>query len=91
MKQKKIYIVEDARIIALELQRVLENLGYVVSGIAGSGEEAIEAVVAADPDLILMDVRLSGRMSGIEASREIRKRINIPVIYTTAYSDKTIV
>ena len=68
MKQKKIYIVEDARIIALELQRVLENLGYMVSGIAGSGEEAIEAVVAADPDLILMDVRLGGQMSGIEAS-----------------------
>jgi CheY-like chemotaxis protein len=89
MKKKKIYIVEDARIIAMELQKVLENLGYVVSGNASSGEEAIAEVVAADPDLILMDVRLSGRMSGIEASREIRKRINVPVIYTTAYSDKT--
>jgi PAS domain S-box-containing protein len=91
MKQKKIYIVEDARIIALELAKILEILGYVVSGMAGSGEEAIEGIMEADPDLILMDVKLGGKLSGIEASREIRSRINVPVIYTTAYSDRDIV
>jgi CheY-like chemotaxis protein len=91
MKPKRIYIVEDARIVALELKKVLENLGYVVAGVAGSGEEAIASVHEANPDLILMDVKLGGKMSGIEASREIRSRINTPVIYTTAYSDRDIV
>ena len=91
MKQKRIYIVEDARIVALELKKVLENLGYVVAGMAGSGEEAVNSALETGPDLILMDVKLGGKMSGIEASRAIRSRINVPVIYTTAYSDRDIV
>jgi AmiR/NasT family two-component response regulator len=91
MRRKKIFIVEDARVVALELQKMLEEMGYLVSGIAGSGEQAVSTIVAAAPELILMDVKLSGKMSGIEASMEIRKQINVPVIYTTAYSDRNIV
>jgi two-component system, sensor histidine kinase LadS len=84
---KKIFIVEDASIVAMELRRILESIGYGVIGMAGSGEEAIDLCLASPPDLILMDVKLPGKLNGIEASREIRKHINVPVIYTTAYSD----
>ncbi len=84
---KKIFIVEDASIVAMELRRILESIGYGVTGIAGSGEEAIEMCLASPPDLILMDVKLPGKLNGIDASREIRKHFNVPVIYTTAYSD----
>lgn len=91
MKQKRIFIVEDAQIVALDLKNILQNMGYAVVGIAGTGEEAINMCVAADPELILMDVKLPGDMNGIEASKEIRKKLNVPVIYTTAYSDRDIV
>jgi PAS domain S-box-containing protein len=84
---KKIFIVEDAGIVAMELRRILEGLGYAVIGMAASGEEAIAMCLAAPPDLILMDIKLPGSLNGIEASREIRKSINVPVIFTTAYSD----
>ncbi len=87
MKSKKIFIVEDAGIVAMELRRILEGLGYAVSGIAGNGEEAIAMCLAVPPDLILMDIKLPGNLNGIEASKEIRKRISVPVIFTTAYSD----
>jgi CheY-like chemotaxis protein/anti-sigma regulatory factor (Ser/Thr protein kinase) len=91
MKQKKIFIVEDSRIVALELKKILDGLGYAVVGIAGSGEEAISQCREKVPDLILMDVKLPGGMNGIEASKEIRTSISVPVIYTTAYSDREIV
>lgn len=89
--RKKLFIVEDSRIISLELQKILEGLGYAILGTAMSGEEAITECARTGPDLILMDVRLAGKMSGIEASREIRKNSNVPVIFTTAYSDRTII
>ncbi len=88
MDKRKIFIVEDSPIVAMELRRILEGLGYAVTGIAGTGEEAITMCLASPPDLILMDVRLAGNLNGIEASRVIRKSISVPVIYTTAYSDR---
>ena len=91
MKQKKIFIVEDAQIVALDLRNILQGLGYMVVGIAGTGEDAITMCEEAAPDLILMDVKLPGKMNGIEASKEIRKKIYVPVIYTTAYSDRDII
>src|SRR4030042_6162392 len=85
MKPKKIFIVEDSRIVALELKKILDGLGYAVVGMAGSGEEAISKCRETVPDLILMDVKLPGGMNGSEASKEIRTSISVPVIYTTAY------
>ncbi len=91
MKGKRIFIVEDSSIVAMDLKQTLLGLGYQVVGIAGTGEEAVAAIGEASPDIILMDVKLPGRLNGIEASKEIRATINVPVIYTTAYSDREIV
>src|SRR4030042_6254968 len=91
MKRREIFIVEDSRIVSLELQKILEGLGYAVIGSAGTGDEAISKCMDTPPDLILMDVKLPGTLNGIETSQEIRKKINVPVIYTTAYSDREIV
>jgi AmiR/NasT family two-component response regulator len=91
MKPKKIFIVEDSRIVALELKKILDGLGYAVVGMAGTGEEAIIKCRETVPDLILMDVKLPGGMNGIKASKEIHTSINVPVVYTTAYSDRDIV
>ena len=88
LKEKKIFIVEDSAVAALSLQNMLKGLGYTVVGSASSGEQAVIDCIKARPDLVLMDVRLPGKLTGIEASKEIRSRIDVPVIYTTAYSDR---
>ena len=57
------------------------------SGIAYSGDKAVEAAGRLSPDLVLMDIKLKGDMDGVEAARQIRDSFNIPVIYLTAYTD----
>lgn len=83
----RVLIVEDGMIIAEDLRRRCEASGYMVSGIEASGESAIDNVACSRPDIVLMDIRLSGRMDGIEAAQVIRERFDIPVVYATAYSD----
>ena len=88
MKNRKLLIVEDQVIIALDLKNTLENLGYDVLGIAGSGEECLEMVSRDKPDLVLMDIMLSGDIDGITAATILRAAYDIPVIYLTAHSDE---
>lgn len=88
MKQNRLLIVEDEIIIAEDLQRRLERLGYEVVGIASSGEEAINIVKEKTPDLILMDIIIQGKMDGIETANNIKYMFDIPIIYLTAFSDE---
>jgi len=84
----KILVVEDESIIAADIKNKLEDLGYIVSKIVSNGEDAIKSVSELDIDLVLMDIILKGDMDGIEAAREIKKFIDIPIVYLTAHSDK---
>ncbi|MBN2051334.1 MAG: EAL domain-containing protein [Spirochaetales bacterium] len=88
MERERLLLVEDERIIALDLQRRLERFGYQVIGIAAKGQEALEKAEAEKPDIILMDIMLSGDMDGIEAASIIKERFQIPVIFLTAYSEE---
>jgi len=88
MSQKKILIVEDESIIAEDISDSLISLGYRITGMVYSGEEAIEAAAKCRPDLVLMDVNLQGEIDGITAAAEIRSRFQIPVVYLTAYADE---
>src|SRR4030042_4797545 len=88
MAGEKILIVEDEVIVGNYLQNRLKAFGYVVSGIASSGEEAIEKTRGDRPDLILMDIVLKGDIDGIEAAERIGLIFDIPVIYLTAYADE---
>jgi diguanylate cyclase (GGDEF)-like protein/PAS domain S-box-containing protein len=88
MNNENILIVEDEKIIALDLQRRLERFGYSVVGMASDGPEAIALARDRSPDIILMDIMLSGGMDGIEAAKLIRARFGIPVIFLTAYTDE---
>src|SRR5215510_10518059 len=87
MDKVRILIVENERIVSMDMQRRLKNLGYDVVGAAVSGEEAIQKADAHRPDLVLMDIMLDGPMDGIQAAEIIRSRFGIPVIYLTAYGD----
>jgi diguanylate cyclase (GGDEF)-like protein/PAS domain S-box-containing protein len=88
MNNERILIVEDEKIIALDLQRRLERFGFSVVGMAASGPEAVDLAKDREPDIILMDIRLEGEMDGIEASKQIRAKFAIPVIFLTAYTDE---
>lgn len=86
---KKILIVEDERIIALDIKRILLHLQYEVVGIASSGNQALDMVKHYQPDLILMDIKLEGDKDGIETTQIIRGKYNLPVIYLTSYTDES--
>lgn len=84
-----ILITEDESIVAKDIQMSLKKLGYNVVGICSSGEDAIKAAEEKKPDLVLMDIMLKGEMSGIEAADVIRQKMNVPVIFLTAYADES--
>jgi PAS domain S-box-containing protein len=87
MNPIRIHIVEDESIIAEDIRFILKKLGYTVVGRSTSAKNAIQSIEKTRPDLVLMDIVLRGRMSGIEAAQVIRTRFRIPVVYLTAYSD----
>ncbi len=83
----KILIVEDEALLAEETRERLSRLGHTIVGIADTGDAAIAMAGRHRPDLILMDIRLKGAMSGIEAASRIYEQLRIPVVFTTAHSD----
>ncbi len=88
MTQTNILVVEDEGITARDLQMRLNRLGYGVTGLAHSAEEAIACAAETHPDLVLMDIGLPGKMDGVEAAAMLRSRFGIPVTYLTAHSDE---
>ena len=88
MIKADILIVEDENIVAKDIEQILKKLGYNISGTASVGEDAVRMAEENKPDLVLMDIMLKGKTTGIEAAMQIRKNLNIPVIYLTAYADE---
>jgi PAS domain S-box-containing protein len=88
MPVTQILIVEDEIIIAEDLQIKLIRMGYSVPDIASSGEEAIKKVKEKNPDIILMDIVIHGKIDGIETAEKIHTFSDVPVIYLTAYADQ---
>lgn len=83
----KILVVEDEKIVAIDLRNTLISLGYEVPDIASEAIEAITKTGKILPDLVLMDIILAGEMDGIDAAEQIRSRYDIPVIYLTSYAN----
>ncbi len=90
MADAQILVVEDEALVADDLRKSLQNMNYAVPSIASSGEEAVEKAHQYNPDLVLMDIVLSGEIDGIEAAKQIRSHLDVPLVYLTAYSDKKI-
>ena len=84
----QVLIVEDEAIVSMDLRYRLEAMGYSVIAEIRSGEEAVEAASQLHPDVVLMDIGLSGEMDGIDAAAQIRDHCDIPVVYVTAYVDE---
>jgi PAS domain S-box-containing protein len=83
----KILIVEDDLIIATDLEKRLKKIGYQVCGIAVSGKGATTLAAEEKPDLILMDIKIKGDSDGITTAYNIKKTLDVAIIYLTSYYD----
>ena len=83
----KVLIVEDETIVALDIKRAIQNLGFEVTNTVTTFEEAIACVKENTPDIILMDINLENSIDGISIAYEIKKTNDIPIIYLTAFCD----
>jgi two-component system response regulator LytT len=88
MSKINVLVIEDESIVSKDIQYSLKKLGYNVVGAAPTGEKAVELAEELKPDIILMDIMLKGKITGIEASAQIKEKLNIPVIFLTAYADE---
>ena len=84
---RKLVIVEDEAILALDLERFLRGAGYDVRGVAADGESAVSLVEHEKPDLVLMDIHLQGPQDGVATAKELKERFGVPVVYLTAHGD----
>ncbi len=75
---------EDERTI-LDLKAILGTLGHNVVDVASSGEEAIQHAGNLNPDLILINIKLKGEMSGVEAANKILSLYKIPILFITVF------
>lgn len=90
-RERKILIVEDEMIIAIDIQNTLHYLGYRQTVIAQTGEAALLLVTRDTLDLVLMDIGLGGSIDGIDTAEQIRRtRPELPVLFLTSYSNTKI-
>ncbi|MFC0217219.1 CheY-like chemotaxis protein/DNA-directed RNA polymerase specialized sigma24 family protein [Pseudochelatococcus lubricantis] len=83
-----VLIIEDEPIIAMDIEALVEGLGHRVTGIARTHAEAVASVAVHRPGLVLADIQLADGSSGLDAVNEILTRIEVPVIFITAYPER---
>lgn len=83
----KILIVDDDWLIRAEVDEMLKGLGYQVAGEAENGEEAVARVRELKPDLILMDIKMPGKLNGIDVARKIKNETGTPIVFMTGFGD----
>ncbi len=91
MNKTKILVVEDESIVARDIRNMLLGLGYEVTAVVAGAKTAIQKAEETRPDLVLMDVMLHGKVTGVEAAEHIYTQFSIPVVYLTAYADSSTV
>jgi class 3 adenylate cyclase len=87
-EKTKILIAEDEYIVAMDIKKVLEKIGYVVTSFVGKGIDAIKRTEIEKPDIVLMDIMLNDKLSGIETAKIIKDKFNVPIVYLTALTDE---
>ena len=87
-KPTKVLIVEDEPLIALSLRDVLTLAGFEVVGVAARVSVALTIAQNTPPDVAILDVRLAGERDGIEGAVQLRRILDIPVVFLTAQGDE---
>ncbi len=85
----RVMIIEDEPLIAMDLELIVQDMGHSVTEIARTAEEAKQKAVSTQPDLILSDIQLADKSSGIDAVDAINGLIgHRPVIFITAFPER---
>jgi diguanylate cyclase (GGDEF)-like protein len=85
---KRILVIEDERIIALDICKTLVEMGYEVCGTGRSSTDALDLAAAHRPDLVLMDIRINGPLDGVEVAAELKRKHQVPVVFLTGNTDE---
>jgi len=88
MSKARVLVVEDEKIVARDISNRLDSMGYTVTAVVATGEQAIKDAERTSPDIVLMDIVLKGEVDGIEAATRIIEKLDLPVVYLTAYTDE---
>lgn len=88
MENIKVLVVEDDPASAVILEKILFKADYEVVSVESTGQDAINAIEEHDPDIVLMDISISGGMDGVETAIQIKAIKELPIIYLTGYSDE---
>jgi DNA-directed RNA polymerase specialized sigma24 family protein len=83
-----VLIIEDEPVIAADIEALVRELGHEVTEIAATRGEAIEAAARRTPGLVLADIQLADGSSGIDAVKDILGRLDVPVIFITAFPER---
>lgn len=91
MQKYKVLIIEDELIIAMHLQEILEQDGYDVVGIINKGEDVLEEYEELNPDVLLVDIMLADKMTGIDAVRQLKEKHTPCIIFLTSNSNASMI
>jgi len=83
-----VLIIEDEPIISMDLEQIVRDLGHEVMATVVTRDEAVNAIGARKPGLVLADLQLADGSSGIDAVKDIFSRFSVPVIFITAYPER---
>ena len=87
MHGTKILLVEDDWIISKEISFTLQDIGFEIMGCFDNAEEAYQQIKKNPPELVILDIDLSGEMTGINLATKLKQEGNIPFIFITALAD----
>ncbi len=87
--QGSVMVIEDEAIIAMDITSIVEQAGHEVTGVARTRDEAVRLADATLPDLVLADIQLADKSSGIDAANQIIENLGeVPIIFITAFPER---
>lgn len=88
MERRKVLVIEDESLIARALTKILNKLQYEIIGIANEADVAMTMLEKQVPDIILMDIKIDGKLDGIQTAELVRSKYDIPIVYMSSLDDQ---
>lgn len=85
---KKVLVIEDDRLFLISLEWALDKIGYQVAAVVDNAEDALRFLRGEQPDLIITDISIKGKLNGLELARKIREKLTVPLLFITAFEDQ---
>lgn len=86
-RKPTVLIVEDEYLLALQSEMALRDAGFDIVGIATAADQAVDVARSERPNVVIMDIRLTGARDGIDAALEIYRTTGIRCVFATAHND----